>query len=251
MPKQKNERPNQSKGDNTLRKIDNPFTPLKIINFISFINLFAFILVFIKPWIAICISGVLICGIFLSVLILKNQFKKESEKLEKPNKDKSKANNEQAVELILTIFHKVVTYPAYKEGFLSALYLSIPLIVTAFLAVSVSFFNENIRMFFNIILVYIFLRLYVYFTSHHYRKKDEYKWFPKLLKIALNIVRFVTLIFYFLYYESSFPISISSAFSNGIIATIVVDTVFKELSEILPLSNRSKVKDSTSTKKNR
>ena len=109
-----------------------------------------------------------------------------------------------------------------------ALTLCIPSLISAGVAVNSAFLGlgENLTLFIHVIAFYLFLRLLVHFTLNLLGERVEHKRFPIILKIILEIVRFILILFIVINQDMSFMYpEMPTLILSSVVATIAIDTI--------------------------
>lgn len=236
---------------------------LKKINTFAVINTALIILAFIKPEVALILSTILLTFLTLlfclgkwvdrrlekklqtsdyfkdnagdnattdadGVVLIKNIFKTffhgfDNER--SPDKEKEESYPEPWIQAIFVVFFSIIYALAFWKWLGRALLLSIPSFVISIVIVYTGFFGQNTVIFLYTISIYLFLRLYITFALNQLTDNIKGKMFLKFLRILMELARIAVIAVNVTRRDYLTTFQIHSSINDGIIATLVLDSM--------------------------
>jgi len=226
--------------------IDRIYSSLKTITFLGIINITIFCLVFLLPSVAFIISIILIVTA-VAIFLLEKWISPRLAaflglSLTQIDPWEMREDRKTAIEKLKNIFAMIyiigIIFLAYKRWRKKAIILSIPTFLVPIFYFAIPKLRENTVIFFAIILAYIFARLYLRFALEINTSRKA-NIFLSILKILLEILRIVIILFSVLYRDSYLNFAPPSSLLEAIVATIAIDFIWKELEKQFPKKDES------------
>lgn len=190
-------------------------------------------------WISIALFLLLIIIPFILKQLYKIYLKKafSSEEGEKSNNYYESKEWIQFAKSIFIVFCNFVINSLLLKLVYRLRFLALPSIVISAVALYRGFLKDNTLLFLNVIAIYIFLRLYIYYTLKVLDKSKKIETIIAVVKIILESMRIFALLLRVLGvdgYLDFLGFKLPSSFLDGIVATIAIDSILKEKERFAP-----------------
>jgi len=130
--------------------------------------------------------------------------------------------------LIFIVFCNLTFDSLYKKLINMLLLLTLPSLIISAVAIFKGHLGENTKMFLYIVVVYFFVRLYLYFLFNLLENNRKIAKITVFVKITLEATRIIFILASLLYKDNLLKLEFPSAILSSVVATIAIDSIMKE-----------------------
>ena len=222
-------------------------TPKKVSALLNRISIFVtanivlVLLTIVAPNVAFILSSVLICILFIMFCVgrwfgakletwIEGMQNSENIEVESDNVE----NNELAIVAFIIFILIIIAYLIIWDWLKRALRLSLFPFLISLTVAHINFLGENKEMFLCVVAIYIFLRLCVNYSLDQIKESNKAENNILLLKVIAESWRFVFIAIAVLNRDGFEAIQIHPSVIDGIIATLILDSMINGIKRFLP-----------------